>query len=309
IDLGKNSFHIHCQDRRGKAVYRKKFTRPKLIEFLATCPATTIAMEACGGSHFMARKLEELGHSPKLISPQFVRPFVKSNKNDFVDAEAICEAASRPSMRFVQPRTESQQAMRALHRVRESLVQDKVKTTNQMHAFLLEFGISVPRGAAVISRLSTILEDNSLPLYLSQLLLKLQQHYHYLVEQIKDLESQLKRKLDEDEVGQRLLSIPCVGTLTASTISTEIGDGRQYSTGGRTTLLGISKRGNKKIRTLLVQCARVFIQKLEHQSGKLADWVRDLLCRKSNFVVTCALANKLARIAWALTARQQTYVA
>ena len=308
-DLGKNSFHIHCQDRRGKAVYRKKFTRPKLIEFLATCPATTIAMEACGGSHFMARKLEELGHSPKLISPQFVRPFVKSNKNDFVDAEAICEAASRPSMRFVQPRTESQQAMRALHRVRESLVQDKVKTTNQMHAFLLEFGISVPRGAAVISRLSTILEDNSLPLYLSQLLLKLQQHYHYLVEQIKDLESQLKRKLDEDEVGQRLLSIPCVGTLTASTISTEIGDGRQYSTGGRTTLLGISKRGNKKIRTLLVQCARVFIQKLEHQSGKLADWVRDLLCRKSNFVVTCALANKLARIAWALTARQQTYVA
>jgi transposase len=211
IDLGKNSFHIHCQDRRGKAVYRKKFTRPKLIEFLATCPATIIAMEACGGSHFMARKLEKLGHFPKLISPQFVRPFVKSNKNDFVDAEVICEAASRPSMRFVQPRT------------------DKVKTTNQMHAFLLEFGISVPRGAAVISRLSTILEDNSLPLYLSQLLLKLQQHYQYLVEQIKDLESQLKRKLDEDEIGQRLLSIPCVGTLTASTISTEIGDGKQYA--------------------------------------------------------------------------------
>jgi transposase len=164
-----------------------------------------------------------------------------------------------------------------------------------------------------------------LPLYLSQLLLKLQQHYHYLVEQIKDLESQLKRKLDEDEVGQRLLSIPCVGTLTASTISTEIGDGKQYASSrdfaaatglvpGSTARevgrhLGISKRGNKKIRTLLVQCARVFIQKLEHQSGKLADWVRDLLCRKSNFVVTCALANKLARIAWALTARQQTYVA
>ena len=158
-------------------------------------------------------------------------------------------------MRFVQPRTESQQAMRALHHVRESLVQDRVKTTNQMHAFLLEFGISVPRGSAVISRLSTILEDNNLPLYLSQLLLKLQQHYHYLVEQIKDLESQLKRKLDEDEVGQRLLSIPCVGTLTASTISTEIGNGkqcassrdfaaatglvpRQYSTGGADNIVG-----------------------------------------------------------------------
>lgn len=118
-----------------------------------------------------------VGYFPKLISPQFVRPFVKSNKNDFIDAEAICEAASRPSMRFVQPRTESQQTMRALHRVRESLVQDKVKTTNQMHAFLLEFGISVPRGAAVISRLNTILEDSSLPLYLSQSLLKSLQYH------------------------------------------------------------------------------------------------------------------------------------
>jgi transposase len=295
IDLGKNSFHIHCQDRRGKAVYRKKFTRPKLIEFLATCPATTIAMEACGGSHFMARKLEELGHSPKLISPQFVRPFVKSNKNDFVDAEAICEAASRPSMRFVQPRTESQQAMRALHRVRESLVQDKVKTTNQMHAFLLEFGISVPRGAAVISRLSTILEDNSLPLYLSQLLLKLQQHYHYLVEQIKDLESQLKRKLDEDEVGQRLLSISCVGTLTASTISTEIGDGKQYASSrdfaaatgrnylgstGRWTLLGISKRGNKDPNFVGSMCQGIHTKTGTPvwQIGRLG---QDLLCRKA----------------------------
>jgi transposase len=126
IDLGKNSSYSRFADRRGKAVYRKNLTRPKLIEFLATCPATTIAMEACGGSHFMARKLEELGHSPKPISPQFVRPFVKSNKNDFVDAEAICEAASRPSMRFVQPRTESCRQCGALHRVRE-LVQDKVK--------------------------------------------------------------------------------------------------------------------------------------------------------------------------------------
>jgi transposase len=126
IDLGKNSFHIHCQDHRGKAVYRKKFTRPKLIEFLATCPATTIAMEACFSLGTQAGRVRAFS---KLISPQFVRPFVKSNKNDFVDAEAICEAASRPSMRFVQPRTESQQAMRALHRVRESLVQDKVKTT------------------------------------------------------------------------------------------------------------------------------------------------------------------------------------
>jgi transposase len=215
--------------------------------------------------------------------------------------------------------------MRALHRVRESLVQDKVKTTNQMHAFLLEFGISVPRGAAVISRLSTLLEDSSLPLYLSQLLLKLQQHYHYLVEQIKDLESQLKRKLDEDEVGQRLLSIPCVGTLTASTISTEIGDGkqyassrdfaaatglvpRQYSTGGRTTLLGISKRGNKDPNFVGSVCQGIHTKTGTPvwQVGRLGQGVvvpEKQLCRH-----LCS-GKQAGQNSLALTARQQTYEA
>ncbi|MEX9843908.1 IS110 family transposase [Providencia rettgeri] len=324
IDLGKNSFHIHCQDHHGKVVYRKKFTRQKLYEFLATCPATTIVMEACGGANFMVRKLTELGHTPKLISPQFVRPFVKTNKNDFVDAEAICEAASRPSMRFVQPRTVSQQIMHALHRVRESLVRDKVKTTNQLQAFLLEFGISAPKGPTLIKRFAEILEANELPPYMVCLLQKLREHYDYLVKQIKELETQLRAFLVEDSAGQRLLSIPCIGPLTASLLSTQLGDGKQYgnsrdfaastglvprqhSTGGRTTLLGISKRGNKKLRALLVQCVRVYLRTLEHQSGKLADWVRELLLRKNNFVVTCALANKLARIAWALTTRQQSF--
>ncbi len=146
IDLGKHIFHIHCRDKSGKALLRKKFMRNKLMEFLSRCHSTTIVMEACAGAHFMARRITALGHETKLISPQFVRPFVKSNKNDFIDAEAICEAASRPSMRFVQPRTEVQQAMRALHRVRESLVRDKIKTTNQIHGFLLEFGISLTKG-------------------------------------------------------------------------------------------------------------------------------------------------------------------
>ncbi|ENA0198878.1 IS110 family transposase [Salmonella enterica] len=326
IDLGKSSFHIHCQDRHGKAVYRKKFTRQKLYEFLATCPATTVVMEACGGAHFMVRKLTELGHTPKLISPQFVRPFVKTNKNDFVDAEAICKAASRPSMRFVKPRTESQQAMHALHRVRESLVSDRVKTTNQIQAFLLEFGVSAPKGPTLIKRLSEIMETNNLPPYMTGLLQKLREHYDYLIKQIKDLEIQLQISLDEDEAGQHLLSIPCVGPLTASLPSTQLGDGkqygssrdfaastglvpRQYSTGGKTILQGISKRGNKRLRALLVQCARVYLRTLEHRTGKLADGVRGLLLRKNNFVVTCALANKLARIAWALTTRQQTFEA
>lgn len=214
IDLSKNSFHIHCQDQHGKVIYRKKFTRQKLYEFLATCPATTIVMEACGGAHFMVRKLSELGHTPKLISPQFVRPFVKTNKNDFVDAEAICEAASRPPMRFVKPRTESQQAMHTLHRVRESLVSDRVKTTNQIQAFLLEFGVSAPKGPMLIKRLAEIMETNNLPPYMTGLLQKLREHYDYLVAQIKALEIQLQLSLDEDEAGQHLLSIPCVDPLT-----------------------------------------------------------------------------------------------
>ncbi len=191
IDLGKHSFHVHCQDKSGRALLCKKFSRAKLMEFLAGLPLATIVMEACAGAHFMTPLIAAFGHDAKLISPQFVHPFVK--KNDFVDADAMCEAASRPSMRFVQPRTEAQQAMRALHRVRGSLVRDKVKTTNQMHAFLLEFGISIPIGAAVIKRLSTVLAGNEPPPYLAQLLMCLHAHYLYLVEQIAELETALEQ--------------------------------------------------------------------------------------------------------------------
>ncbi|SAL05167.1 transposase [Caballeronia calidae] len=148
IDLGKHIFHLHGQNKAGKAVFRKKLNRKQLVEFFATLRACTVVMEACAGAHHMARKLATFGHEVKLISPQFVRPFVKGNKNDFVDAEAICEAASRPSMRFVTPKTESQQTLSALHRVRESLMHDRVRATNQIHGILLEFGVSLPKGEA-----------------------------------------------------------------------------------------------------------------------------------------------------------------
>ena len=326
IDLGKHSFHIHCQDKSGNALLRKKFTRTKLMQFLATCPSSVVVMEACAGAHFMARRISDIGHEAKLISPQFVRPFVKSNKNDFIDAEAICEAASRPSMRFVQPRTETQQAMRALHRVRESLIRDKVKTTNQIHGFLLEFGISLPTGDAAIKRLSLLLAEHEVPEYLSRLLMKLHAHYLYLIEQITELESELNQSIKADATAQRIMTIPGVGPMTASLLSSQLGDGkqfscsrdfaastglvpRQYSTGGKSTLLGISKRGNKNLRRLLVQCARSFMMRLEHQQGRLAEWVRKQLDNKHSNIVACALANKLARIAWAITALQKEYQA
>jgi transposase len=324
IDLGKHSFHVHGQDRHGKALLRKKFGRKQLTEFFATFHPCTVVMEACAGAHHMARQLAGYGHDVKLISPQFVRPFVKSNKNDFVDAEAICEAASRPSMRFVTPKNEAQQTLSALHRVRESLVHDRTKASNQIHAFLLEFGISLPIGHAAIRRLPAILAEQTLPPRLVQVLQRLHAHFKYLDEQIAEIEKDLSAQLADDDLGQRLMTVPGIGPITASVLVSDMGDGkqyrcgrdfaaalglvpRQYSTGGRNNLLGISKRGDKNLRRLLVQCARAYMHRLERQSGPLARWVGTMLTRRHSNVVACALANKLARIAWAITAHHTTF--
>lgn len=324
IDLGKHSFHLHGQDRKGLAVFRKKLTRKQLVEFFAKFRPYTVVMEACAGAHHLARKLIAMGHEAKLISPQYVRPFVKGNKNDFIDAEAICEAASRPTMRFLAPKTEAQQTLSMLHRVRESLVHDRTKTANQMHGFLLEFGFSLPTGFAVIKRLPALLAELELPPQLVALLQRLHEHFKYLDGQIAELEKQLSHQVHEDDLGQRLMTLPGVGPITASVLSAEMGDGhqfaasrdfaaslglvpRQHSTGGKATLLGISKRGDKNLRRLLVQCARAFMQRLDKDASPLADWVRSLLTRRHSNVVACALANKLARMAWALARGHAVY--
>lgn len=324
IDLGKHTFHLHGQDQPGRELFRKKLSRQQMMQFFANLPACTVVMEACAGAHFVARELTALGHQAKLISPQFVKPFVKGNKNDFVDAQAICEAASRPTMRFVSPKTEAQQTLSVLHRLRESLIRDRTKAVNQMHGFLLEFGISLPQGLAVMKRLSAVLAEHQLPVRLTVLLQRLHDHFVYLDEQIRELDKELVGQLADDDLGRRLLSMPCVGPITASLLAVEMGDGqqygcsrdfaaslglvpRQYSTGGKATLLGISKRGDKNLRRLLVQCARVYMQHLERQKGALADWVRALLIRRHSNVVACALANKLARIAWAISAHHTQY--
>lgn len=326
IDLGKHSFHLHGQDKPGRELFRKKLSRQQMMRFFSNLPACTVVMEACAGAHFVARQLLGMGHQAKLISPQFVRPFVKGNKNDFVDAEAICEAASRPSMRFVSPKTEAQQTLSVLHRLRESLVRDRTKSVNQLHGFLLEFGISLPKGLAIMKRLPSVLAEHELPVRLTVLLQRLHEHFVYLDEQIKALDKELAGQLAEDDLGRRLLGMPCVGPITASLLAVEMGDGkqygcsrdfaasvglvpRQYSTGGKANLLGISKRGDKNLRRLLVQCARVYMQRLEQQTGPLADWVRSLLMRRHSNVVACALANKLARIAWAMSVRHTEFAA
>jgi len=324
IDLGKHSFHLHGQDEDGRMVFRKKCSRQQLFTLLGNTPRSTVVMEACAGAHWMARRIETLGHQAKLISPQFVRPFVQGNKNDFADAQAICEAASRPSMRFVSVRNEAQQTVSALHRVRESLVRERTGVINQLHAFLLEFGISLPRGQAIIRRLPAVLAEHELPPRLVALLERLQTHFKYLDEQIAQIERELCQQLREDERSQRLLEIPGIGPITASVLMTELGDAqqfgsarqfaasaglvpRQYSTGGKPTLLGISKRGDKNLRRLLVQGARAIMQRVEQRTDRLGIWVRELLARRHSNVVACALANKLARIAWAILANGTNY--
>lgn len=327
IDLGKHSFHLHAQDEKGRMVFRKKVLRSQILTVLGNVPACDIVMEACAGAHWMARQLDGLGHDAKLISPQFVKPFVPGNKNDFADAQAICEAASRPSMRFVSPRNESQQTVSALHRVREGLVRDRTATLNQIHGFLLEFGISLPTGAAVITQLPTWLAaETTLPPRLVTLIERLRAHYQYLDQHIHQLEQDLMAQLQEDDRSRRLLEIPGIGPITASALAIELGDARQfanarqfaasiglvprqYSTGGKPTLLGISKRGDKNLRRLLVQCARVVMQSVKSRTDTLGVWVQALLRRRHSNVVACALANKLARIAWAIVAHGTPYQA
>ena len=326
IDLGKHCFHLHGQDASGRMVFRKKLSRSQMLTTLANTPACRIVMEACAGAHWIARRLKAMGHEAKLISPQFVKPFVQGNKNDFADAQAICEAASRPSMRFVSPRNESQQTISATHRVREGMVRDRTATINQIHAFLLEFGISLPKGPAIIKHLPALLAEREaeLPPRLITLIERLRAHVKYLDEQIKSVERELTQQLAEDERSQRLLEIPGVGPITASVLAVELGDAhqfadarqfaasiglvpRQYSTGGKPTLLGISKRGDKNLRRLLVQGARAIMQRIQDRTDALGEWTRNMLCRRHSNVVACALANKMARIAWAILAKGTHY--
>lgn len=324
IDLGKMSFHLHAQDDRGHPLYRKKFNRASLMKHLANLEPCTIAMEACGGSHFMAREVAKLGHTPKLIPAQFVRPYVKSNKNDFADAQAIGETATRPTMRFVSPKTEAQQALAMLNSLRDAFISDRTACVNRIHAYLLEVGISLPPSVKSIRELPVLLDECTFSLQINRLLLELHSHFKYLDERVKALDKEVQRQAAEDDLASRLMTIPCVGPITSSALAAELGDGKrfkcgrdysasiglvpkQYSTGGKTVLQGISKRGDRNQRRLLAQCARVYLMGLDRQTGKLADWVRQLLSRHHTNTVVCALANKLARIAWAIAANHSEF--
>jgi transposase len=327
VDLAKNVIQVHARDRRGKLMVRKQLRRDQVMPFFSKLEACVIGMEACGSAHFWARRLVALGHTVRLIAPQFVKPYVKTNKNDAADAEAICEALSRPNMRFVPIKTTEQQAVLALHRARSGLVKARTAQANQIRGLLREFGINLPQGIGCIaSRVPSILEDgdNGLPGIMRELLDRLLVHLNELGREVDDLERKIEALHRENHASRRLAQIPGIGPLTASALLASVGEAktfrngrqlaawiglvpRQHSTGGKPTLLGISKRGDAYLRTLLIHGARTVIRHWERKPDPANSWLTRLLRRRNKNVATVALANKNARIAWALLAHERHF--
>ena len=327
LDLAKNVFQVHGVDERGKTVFSKKISRPQLLSFFAALPPCLIGMEACSGANHWARKLKELGHEPRLISPQFVKPYVKSNKTDRNDAEAICEAVSRPSMRFVPVKTVAQQDIQAIHRVRERLVGSKVALTNQIRGILAEYGIVVAQQITQLRRrLPEILEDadNGLNAQERELLAELSEQWRQTEAWIATYDRRLQRIYAANEACQRLGEIEGIGPLTATALVAAAGDAqvfkngrqmaawlglvpRQHSSGGKPRLLGISKRGDRYLRTLLVHGARSALARCGGKPDPRSRWLQKLRVRRHHNVAAVALANKNARIAWAILAHGERY--
>lgn len=319
IDLAKNVFQVHAVNAAGKVVLRKQLRRNQVAEFFATLKPCLIGMEACSSSHHWARKLQSFGHTVRLMAPQFVKPYVKTNKNDAADAEAICEAVGRPTMRFVPIKNIDQQAILSLHRVRQGFVKARTAQVNQIRGLLGEFGLIVPQGIVhILQRVPELLEDasNELPLMFRHLIDRLIEHFKVLDQQVKDIEVQIKDWHQRSEASQRLEKIPGVGPLTATALVATIGDAknfengrqlaawlglvpRQHSSGGKQNLLGISKRGDVYLRTLLIHGARSVIYRAM-QKADPRNWAFSLSMRRNKNIAAVALANKTARTIWAL---------
>ncbi|WNV05256.1 IS110 family transposase [Candidatus Methylospira mobilis] len=327
IDLAKSLFQVHGVDARGKASLKKQLKRAQVLPFFANLPPCLIGMEACGSAHYWARKLNELGHTVKLMAPQFVKPYVKTNKNDVADAEAVCEAVSRPNMRFVPIKEGEQQAILALHRARQGFVKARTAQANQIRGLLAEYGITIPKGIGYIARqLPEILEDgdNGLPDTFRQLIDRLGTHLKELDRQVDELEAQIQIWHRESTLSKKLEKIPGIGPITASALVASIGDAknfengrqlaawlglvpRQNSSGGKQTLLGISKRGDTYLRTLLIHGARAVIRVSEHKLEQANGWLTRIVDRRNKNIAAVALANKNARIVWALLAHESEF--
>jgi len=322
IDLGKNLCSVAGSDASGRVVLRRRVKREKVVELTQQWRGCVVAMEACCGAHHLGRQLAAQGHDVRLMPPEYVRPYVKAQKNDDRDAEGIAEAAMRPTMRFVPVKSEAQLEMQSLHRARERLVAERTALINQLRSILLERGIIVPKGRRKLERiLPDVLaeEASTLSSRMRQLVGDLREEWQALDGRIAAFDAEFVSRARTDEAARRLATVPGIGPINATALVAAVGDGRafargrdmaawlglvprQRTTGGRPRLLGISKRGNRYLRKNLIHGARAVLPYLAGRDTPLGTWVKELLARAHKNIVVVALANKLARIAWAVLA-------
>jgi len=329
LDTAKNLFQVHGVDEGGRAVLRRKLHRSELVGFFERQPRCTVFLEACGAGHYWGRLLSGFGHEVKLIAPEAVRPFVKKGRmNDAADAAALCVAGTRPETRFVPIKSVEQQAVLALHAARSLLVKQQTMLANALRGLAGEFGVTVPRGLHKLEELAALVSaEEGIPAAGRQAMAELHAHGRAVAGRVAALEERIVRHARQDATARRLATIPGIGPITASLIAATVGDHigafrsarhfaawlglvpRQHSTGGRTRLGGITKAGNAEIRRLLVLGATSMVWRATCRDSKAGLWVRGVLARRPVRLVTVALANKLARIAWALMTRGEVYQA
>jgi transposase len=328
LDLAKQVFHVHGADASGATLFSRRLRRAQLIGFFARQPRCLVAMEACGGAHHWGRELQRLGHEVRLIAPAYVKPFVKRQKNDARDAEAICEAAGRPGMRFVAVKDEAQQARAALFRARDLLVRQRTQLINALRGLIAEHGWVAPQGRFRLAALFADIEDPGclLPSAARDVFLVMIEHVRVLDAHIDGFDREIARRAKEDQEARRLMTIPSVGPVIATAMlalappASSFGSGRDFaawlgltprqrSTGGKERLGSITKAGERTLRRLLIIGASAVVRQASRNGAPKGSWLAKMLARKPRMLVTVALANKTASIIWALLAKGGTYKA
>jgi transposase len=327
LDLAKNVFQVHGVDRAERVVMRRQLSRNQLAKFFERLTPCLIGIEACASAHHWGRVFQRMGHTVRLIAPRFVKPYVKSQKNDANDAEGICEAVGRPSMRFVAIKRVEQQDLQAVRRIRSERVRQRTATANQIRGLLGEYGIVVPQGIEQLRRTLPLISEegeNWLTGVFRNLLEGLRRDLAGLDERIAELDEVIKRTAREDEAARRLQTIPGIGPITATALVADLGDGRQFgrgrevsaflgltprqhSSGGKERLSGISKRGDAYLRTLLIHGTRAALRTAGNKTDPRSRWAVGVSERRHRNIAAVALANKNARIAWALLSRGGTF--